>query len=198
MQLLNKNNNAVEFDGRFHKLIGNPVLKGSWIVWGQSGNGKTRFVVQLMKYLTMFARVGFNSMEEGDGETIKKAFAEEKMEDVNGRLIIIDNENFEELIIRLQKKKSPHIIVVDSLQYLGISWNQYKQLKEMFPRKLFIWVSHADGKFPEGRVANKVRFDSHVKIRVFGFMAMAQSRYGTSSEPYVIWEEGAEMFGGKV
>ncbi len=197
MQLINLNTNVVEFEGAWLRLIGNPSLRGSWIVWGQSGNGKTHFVLQLCKYLTQFGRVAFNSMEEGAGASIKKAFKEEQMQEVNGKLILIDNESMDDLIIRLKKKKSPRIIAIDSLQYAGLNYAGYKALKEMFPHKLFVWVSHAEGKLPEGRVANRIRYDAAVKIRIEGYKAFAQSRYGTTSEPYVIWPEGAESYWGK-
>jgi hypothetical protein len=197
MKLLNSNPKTVQFDGAFLKLIGNPSLQGSWIIWGQSGNGKTHFVLQLCKYLANFRRVAFNSMEEGAGASIRKAFEQENMLDVNGKLIIINNESSDELRERLHRKKSPHIIAIDSLQYSGINYTQYKQLLIEFPTKLFIWVSHAEGKFPEGRIANKIRYDAPVKIRVEGYKASAQSRYGTKSEPYTIWEEGAESYWGK-
>jgi len=195
MQLMNKHETTVKFTGHWQKLIGNPSLKGSWIIWGQSANGKTRFTVQLMKYLATFAKVAYNSMEEGSGATIKRAFEGENMQDVNGKVLIIDNEGFDEMVERLAKKKSPRIMVIDSVQYLGITYAQYKRLKAMFPGKLFVWVSHAAGLLPEGRVANKIRYDAHVKMHVQGFVATAQSRYGDSSEPYVIWEKGAEMYG---
>jgi len=197
MQLINNNIKTVQFDGAFLKLIGHPSLFGSWIIWGQSGNGKTHFAIQVCKYLTQFDRVVYNSMEEGIGASLKKAFTEEKMMDVNGKLILLDNESIDDLIVRLKKKKSPNIIAIDSLQYAGINYAKYKVLKETFPRKLFIWISHAEGRLPAGRVANKIRYDVPVKIRVEGYKAFAQSRYGTASEPYVIWEKGAASYWGK-
>lgn len=197
MQLINNNIKTVDFDGAFEKLIGQPSLFGSWLIWGQSGNGKTHFALQLCKYLTRFGRVAYNSMEEGVGASIKKTFKEEQMQEVNGKLILLDNENLDDLIIRLKKKKSPDVIAIDSLQYSGVNYAAYKRLKEAFPRKLFVWISHAEGKLPEGRVANKIRYDVPVKIRVEGYKAFAQSRYGTTSEPYVIWEQGAESYWGK-
>ncbi len=197
MQLINNNIKTVEFDGAFLMLIGKPSLFGSWIIWGQSGNGKTHFALQLCKYLTRFGRVAYNSMEEGFGASLKKAFKEESMLEVNGKLILLENENMEDMIIRLKKKKSPGIIAIDSLQYAGINYSQYKKMKEAFPRKLFIWISHAEGKLPEGRVANKIRYDVPVKIRIEGYKAFAQSRYGTTSESYTIWKKGAESYWGK-
>ena len=197
MQLINSNIETVQFEGPFKSLIGNPSLAGAWLIWGQSGNGKTHFMLQLMKYLTRFDRVAFNSLEEGISASLKMAFEIEKMQETNGKLILLDKETMEDLANRLRKRKSPNIIAIDSLQYTGINYRQYKALKEEFPKKLFLWISHADGKLPEGRIAKKIRYDVDVKIRVAGFRAYAMSRYSNMSEPYVIWKEGAEMFEGK-
>lgn len=49
-----------------------------------------------------------------------------------------------------------------------------------------MWISHASGREPLGSVAQSVRYDSNVKIRVESFQAMAQSRYG-GGEPYSVW-----------
>jgi hypothetical protein len=194
MNLLNTHTNTVTFEGDWFRLIGNPELSGNWLIWGQSSNGKTHFALQLCKYLTKFGRVAYNSMEEGLGESLKKAIIHERMQDVHGKIIFIDNESIDELIVRLKKRKSPQIIAIDSLQYAGINYSQYKELKAMFSRKLFLWVSHASGKNPSTRVAEKIRYDVPVKIRVEGHKAFAQSRYGSMSEPFVIWDEGAANY----
>jgi hypothetical protein len=72
-----------------------------------------------------------------------------------------------------------------------MNYSDYKKLRDNFRGKLFILVSHAEGKLPEGRVAKNIRFDAMVKIWVEGYMAWPVSRYG-GGEPYIIWEEGAE------
>lgn len=66
----------------------------------------------------------------------------------------------------------------------------YIALKKEFPNKLFIYISHADGKEPDGKLAKQIRYDSNVKIYVDGYIASCNSRYG-GGEPYTIWEEGA-------
>lgn len=198
MQVLNKNTRKVEFTGDFYKLIGHPALYGSWIIWGQSGNGKTHFLLQLLKYLSSFGRVAFDSLEEGAGASIQRAFEIEDMQDVNGKMILLDNEPIPDLIERLRKHKSPRIIAIDSWQYAQMTYKMYTSLLNQFPCKLFIFTSHADGKLPSGRTANSIRYNSPVKIRVEGYKAFAQSRYNTNAEPYIIWDEGAESYWGNV
>ncbi len=48
-ELLTTNFKVLPFEGDWKASIGNPELAGSWIIWGKSGNGKTRFTLQLCK-----------------------------------------------------------------------------------------------------------------------------------------------------
>ena len=50
-QVLRTRFKVLPFEGEWKDAIGCPELTGSWIVWGNSGNGKTRFALQLCKYL---------------------------------------------------------------------------------------------------------------------------------------------------
>lgn len=191
--LYTKKFKVLEFEGEWESLIGKPELKGSWIIWGASGNGKTRFTLMLCKYLTRFGKVAYNSLEEGFSLSMKQAFIATGMEEVKKSIVLLDQESIEDLKIRLSKKKSPHIIVIDSIQYTGLTYKGFVKLKEQFPNKLFICISHADGKKPRGNTAKSIEYDSFVKIRVEGFMAQAVSRFG-GGQDYTIWQEGADRY----
>ncbi len=78
--------------------------------------------------------------------------------------------------------------MIDSLQYTGMTFEAYKELLERFPKKLFVFISHADGREPAGRIATQVKFNANIKIRVSGFTAYAISRYG-GGVPYTISDE---------
>ena len=188
-QVLRTRFKVLPFEGEWKDAIGCPELTGSWFVWGNSGNGKTRFALQLCKYLCQFGRVAYDSLEEGVSVSLVKAIKETHMMEVRRKFVVLDKEPIDQLTERLEKPKSPDIVCVDSLQYTGMSYEQYKALKERFPKKLFIWISHAEGMLPEGRVAKKVRFDSNVKVFVQAYRAEPVSRYG-GGKPYIIWEEG--------
>ena len=188
-QVLRTRFKVLPFEGEWKDAIGCPELTGSWIIWGNSGNGKTRFALQLCKYLCQFGRVAYDSLEEGVSVSLVKAIKETHMMEVRRKFVVLDKEPIDQLTERLERPKSPDIVCVDSLQYTGMSYEQYKALKERFPKKPFIWIRHADGTLPEGRVAKKVRFDSNVKVFVQAYRADPVSRYG-GGKPYIIWEEG--------
>lgn len=196
-QIMNANFKTLDFDGHWLDLIGQPEPIGSWMIWGGSWNGKSSFCLALAKYLTQFGKVAYNSLEEGRCESIKRGFQKVDMMDVDGKLLLLDQEPISELILRLEKKKSPRFIFIDSLQYAGLTYKDYIDLINRFRNKLFICLSHADGKEPAGAVAKRVRYDAFVKIWVEGFMAFAESRYGGNRQPYTIWQQGAEEYYGE-
>jgi hypothetical protein len=137
-------------------------------------------------------------LEEGTESTMQlTALRHLNEQSHNGKIVFADHEmTYDELMKRLAKKKSARFIVIDSIQYFNISYEQYKAMKERFKRKSFIFISHAKGKNPDGRTADKIRYDAGIKIRVEGYVGFVISRYG-GNNPYVIWEEGAKKYWGK-
>ena len=55
------------FTDEWEATFGTPDRTGTWIVWGDSGNGKSSFVMQLAKYLCQFDKVIYDSLEESTG-----------------------------------------------------------------------------------------------------------------------------------
>ncbi len=185
---------TLPFDGEWLDAIGTPELTGSWIVWGQSGNGKTRFALLLAKYLCQFGKVAYDSLEEGLSLSMQRAIGEVGFADCKTRFVLLDKEPIADLRVRLRRQRAPRIIIIDSVQYTGMSYADYKQLREDFPTKLFIYISHAAGNLPAGMVAGSIRYDAMVKISVQNYVAYCQSRYGGGA-PLVVWREGAERAG---
>lgn len=194
-ELLKTNFKKMEFEGEWREAFGQPEPQGSWIVWGHSGNGKTRFALKLAKYLTQFGRVAYNTLEEGAKLSFQKAIKESGMQQVKSKFIILPGEGYNELVTRLKKQKSPDVIIIDSVQYFQISQKKYAELINLFPKKLFVFLSHAEGKNPKGTVADAIRYHSDVKIRVEGYKAFPVSRFG-GGDPYTIWQEGAAEYWG--
>lgn len=191
-QFFDKRIKPLGFTGDWLKLTGDVERKGGWLIWGASGNGKTVFAAKLAKYLSSFGRVLYDSLEEGFSLSLRRAF---KLADITGKdkITLLDKEDIADLTERLRKPKSPNFIIIDSLQYSGLTAISYKKLIGEFSHKLFVLISHADGKLPAGRTAKTIKFDANVKIWVEGYKAFPVSRYG-GGEPLEIWKQGAEDF----
>ena len=100
---------VLDFQGDWLRSIGRPEVTGSWLIWGNPTNGKTRFALQLCKYLATFCRVAYNSLEEGDSKSIRDAIKEVGMSDVKGNFLLLDQEPVDELKVRLRARKSPDV-----------------------------------------------------------------------------------------
>lgn len=189
-----------EFTGAWLASFGKPELRGTWMIYGGSGSGKTTFVMQLCKYLTSFRRVAYNSLEQGLSLSLQKAWERVGMEDVGTRIILLDKESLKDLKARLKRKQSPDIIVIDSVQYLRrFTIDQHIDLKREFPDKLFIYISQEDKGQPKGCTAKNIRYDADVKIRVEGYKAFTTTRYEVAERneggaDFVIWEQGAREY----
>ncbi len=190
-----RNFRTLEFEGEWRNHIGQPELSGSWIAWGASGNGKTAYALQVAKYMSQFTKVHYNTLEEGMRQSFKMALERANIKSVGKGRFGFHAEDYDQLILRLEKKRSANFVVIDSTQYFFRSMNikHYFELLEMFPNKLFLFMSHGQGANPKGKLADHIRYHSDVKIYVKDFVAEIQaSRFGGSS-PYTIWEEGARI-----
>lgn len=185
--------NELEFEGIWEAAIGRPELTGSWMIYGPPKNGKTSFAIKLAKYLTNFEKVYYNSIEEGLSKSIQSAYIRMDMKDVAGK-IILQQESVEMMYKRLKKNKSPNIIFLDSVQFAGIKFSEYKRLKEEFPNKIFIYISHVKGNQPQGETAIGIWRDSNVSFRVEGFRAFPISRYGGGDYINVSEEKATEYW----
>lgn len=195
-QVMNKKRKVLEFEGKFRDSFGTPEINATWFIWGQSGNGKTRFTLDLCKYLTNFGKLDYDSLEEGDALSMAIALRDTQMNEVEGKFRLLDVMPFEDLVKRLSGKKQADFAVIDSVQYAGFDYERYKEVKQQLKKKSLIFISHAQGNNPKGNTADSIRYDAGIKIHVVGYVAKVKSRYG-GNVPYIIWEEGAKKFWGK-
>lgn len=186
---------VLKFEGVWREAIGCPELTGTWIIYGDVKNGKTSFAMQLARYLTKFERVAYNSVEEGLSLSISQAYRRNNLKDVSGRFLLLNKETVDELVTRLNQRRSPGIVVIDSAQFWELTFKDYKRLKEAFPDKLFIYVSHCTGRQPEGKVAQRIYKDANVVFRIEGFKAFPVSRYGGGREIIINSERASAYWG---
>lgn len=137
------------FEGKWEAAFGHPDRTGVWIIWGESGNGKSSFVMQLAKYLCQWCTVAYDSLEESTGLSFQNTLNRERMEEVNYKFKILDREPMDDLSERLLKRRSPDVVIIDSFQYTGLTYAAYKTLKEKHRNKLLVFVSHCEGEKPK-------------------------------------------------
>lgn len=186
-----------DFEDEWYNAFSTPEKRGVWFIWGDSGNGKTSFTIQLCKELCKYGKVAYDSLEEGAGQTMLDTLRRFNMSEVNKRFVLLDAEPIEELSIRLKKQKAPDFVVIDSFQYTQLTYKQYIEFKEKHRDKLLIFISHADGKKPSSRSAKSVMFDASLKIWVEGYKAFSKGRFIGPTGVYTIWDVKAEKYWGE-
>jgi|ERR1035437_1752975 KaiC/GvpD/RAD55 family RecA-like ATPase len=168
-------------------------------IFGGSGSGKSSFAAILIREFSQFGKTLHLVYEEGHSSSVQMNLKRAGIEDIKG-YEIMDNCSHEDLMYLLNKKKSPHIIVIDSLQYARFTKPQWLALKDKFvkgrKKKIFIVISHADGKRPRGSVATDALYDAQIKVFVKGKIAFIKSRY-EGKKNYVIYEKGAREYWGR-
>lgn len=190
-EILRIHRQNITLTGEWGNCIGTMDRHGVVFIWGNSGNGKTSAVISLCRELCNFGKTLFVSLEEGFSLSFQNTLKRFDMESCGSKFQVIDKATPEELVQRLTKPRSPEFVVIDSYQYLGMSYKQYIDFKSQLPNKLLIFLSHADGKQPSGRAAKAVKYDAMLKIWVEGYVAHSNGRFIGTTGKAVIWEQGA-------
>lgn len=195
-QVFSMKKESFDLSEEWQAAFGAPETCGTWFVWGQSGNGKTSFMVQLARELCRHGRVIYDSLEEGFALSFREQLRRHDMLDVNGRLLLVE-EDMAILRQRLEKRRSPRIVIIDSLQYTGLTFETYRELVTSLPRHLFIISCQARGNKPDGRSANRIMYDAMLKIWIEGYRAFSKGRFIGEVGHIDIWEEGSRMYWGE-
>lgn len=184
---LNRNFDTYEFTGRWKDSFSEPEKNFRMIVYGHPGNGKTEFCMQLAKQMAGFTRVLYNSIEQGISKSLQDALKRNKMEEVVGKVIFTDGEDFENMMARLSKPRSPQCVIIDSRDYMDLTTAQFKRMIEAFPKKSFIIVCWEANQKPKGEYGKAIEYMCDIKVHVRQFKAYPRCRYG-GNVPYVIWD----------
>jgi hypothetical protein len=187
---------TLSLGGEWGNCVGEIDRTGVVFFWGGSGNGKTSAVVSFAKELSTHGRVLYVSLEEGYTFSFQNTLRRFDMQECNSNFMVLAETTIDELSSRLLLPRSPEFVVIDSFQYLQMTYRQYIAFKERHRDKMLIFVSHADGKQPAGRAAKSVMFDAGLKIWVEGHMAFSKGRFIGPTGKAVIWEQGAEQYWG--
>lgn len=195
-EILRMKKKRFSFTGDWFDAFGAPEKVGVWFIWGNSGNGKSSFVMQLIRELAKFGKVAVDALEEGQSGTIQDAIRRFDLGELDGKVQFLC-EPMDELTKRLSHRKSPDFIVVDSFQYAQLSYNRYIDFKQANRNKLIIFVSHASGKMPMGRPAVSVMYDASLKVWVEGYRARSKGRYIGEKGYIDVWKEEALAYWGE-
>lgn len=200
VEVIEKKFPLLPFEGEWKESFGMPDRAFTAIAWGESTNGKSSFAMQWARYLTNFGKVAYNSLEEGISHTMQMNLQRNFMGTTVGKFLLLDREPIAMLMERMGKHKSPDFYVIDSLQYMRMRESDYKELKLLAyeKRKGLIFTSHAQGKLPKGALADYIRYDVDLKLRIEGYRVFPGGRLNGGGKPFTIWHEGAAKYWGEI
>lgn len=169
------------------------------IAWGDSGNGKTNFVMEVMCQIStaLNCKAAYISWEEGHGKSLRNTLMRHNMlERMGNRLEIVDGGTFDQVYALIKKRKSPKVWVFDSIQASNFTKEQIEILRAEFvlskKKKIFLYISWAQGKMPLGSAAIGAMYMCNIKTFVKDFIAFPRSRFNNGSKNYIIWTDGAK------
>lgn len=187
----------IPFEGEWYQAFGRPERSGIWIIYGKSGQGKTHFSLLMARE---FDRMGFRTMfiplEMGYSKDFKEEIWEAGIRSGISKIILSDScDGIKDLDEYLSRQRSPDVIFIDSIQYFvaqcGVRAEDVIALRKKYRSKIFIFISHVDGREVDGRVAYDVKRDSFKRIYIDKFKATYMGRgKGGPKGYYIIWEEG--------
>lgn len=196
-QLLNLKQELMQLGDGWNECLGGIPKVGVVAIWGHSGNGKSGAAMSLCKECGAYGKVLYVASEEGFGASLQNTVRRYDMASLHTKFqVCIDS--FDELMERLEKRESAHVVVIDSPQAMGLKKSQFHELRTKYAgKKLIIFVCQAEGKQPKGKVAQDIKFLADIKIWVSGFKAFSHGRFYGDTGEKVIWDEGARRAYGR-
>lgn len=192
-QVLTIKFDTIRLGGGWDECVGEIETTGIWFIWGNSGNGKTSAVVSLCKELSAFGKVLYNSREEGVSLTMQNTLRRYGMGELGSRFQLA-NMSLQELDEKISQQRSPKFVVLDSFQFMGLTYKDFRAFCEKHKNKMLIFVSRTRGRQPEGRAAISAMYDASCKIWVEGYKAFSKGRFVGTTGKMTIWDEGAKKY----
>ena len=185
----------LDFGGVWKDSFGSPERNSRWLIYGKSGEGKTEFSVQLAKYLSGFGKVLYVSREQGPSSSLQQCFARNAMKEVGNKVLLGVDMDFKTLLTVLKKRTKHAAIIIDSIDYMRLTAEEYKVLDQLCKKTVLVFVSWSDNRRPKSSAGKDIEYMCDVKIYVDRYVVLPRSRYGGNA-PYVIWEDGAKRHHG--
>jgi len=171
-KLANMEFETIGLHGKYNKLIGDPSVGFTAMVYGLPKSGKSTLCIDFAHHLAQnHGKVLYVALEEGFGYTLKEKF--ERLNAIHPNLIIADKIP--------QNLSQFNFVFIDSISKAGMTIEQLVKLHKQFPQTAFIFIFHStkDGNFRGGQgFAHEV----DCIIDVADGVAKGNGRFGVGGE----------------
>lgn len=167
--------------------LGNVPSNFRMLIKGKPKNGKTEYSIQLTKMLSALGlKSAYNSPEQGKSPSFQQAIIRNNMEDVKGKWMLCGKQckTFDGWFKYLERPNSGHVILLDSVDRMKLTDENYVKLDERFPNKIIIMVCWNN---PMSAASKAIEYYVDIIVDVSQFKADSASRYG-GNKPFVIWD----------
>ena len=124
--------------GEYSSVMGEIDGKANIMSYGSSGSGKTVFTLRLANHLTKTYGKGlYVSFEEDTNKTVVERTKEWNID--SEKLYFAGRMTFEQLCDKVKKNKY-RVLVIDSVQYAGFTFNKLIEFREMFKKRNIIII----------------------------------------------------------
>lgn len=186
-ELINSNFKERPMSEAWRKHIGNLERNATIMIIGPAKNGKTDYAFKFIKDLALHgAQVFYNTSEEGKSSTIKETAIRNNMQLVSGKVMFGNRLTFDQLFAKMKKPRSGNVLVIDSWDYMNLTAEQFKTIRETLKHKMIILLCWADGKRPDNSEAKKIEHMADAIVTVKNWVAYPVSRFG-GNEKMTTW-----------
>lgn len=200
-KLVQKKFKVYDFENEWKDSFGTPETNAQWIVYGESGNGKTEFCVQLAHYYCNFGKVAYISLEQGISSSLQSPFTRYDFKNQPYICKIFEKNtktegNVYEQIKAFVAKTTYKTIIIDSLNSLKVTPSEYIELSELAKKRkrTLVNVAWGKGNHPSTSAGEQIEFMVDIKLQVKKYaIPEPKSRFG-GNMPYVIWEDKAKEY----
>lgn len=176
-ELIEKQFDSLNFEGKFEQLIGKPSRLFSGIIWGLPKGGKSNFSIRFADYLQeYFGEVVYVAAEEGESVTLQ-----EKIKAIGGSKVTFAENRDKQSIREYLRDKYCDFVFIDSINNAGIDNEFLEILKQENPSKSFISIVQATkgGNFKGDQA---LTHNCDFIIKVIGGIAYHSGRFNTTTE----------------
>lgn len=145
----NKKYNVLDL-GDYNEWFGDVEGRFNGMFYGESGSGKSVAALQFSQfYANNVGKVLYNSHEEGVRKTIQDRVIDFEID--AQKLWIADAMPFERMMHKI-KRNYYRLVVIDSVQYMGFTFDQLQEMREEFSKRhlSILMVSFGSKNKPDG------------------------------------------------
>lgn len=128
-----KKYHRMELSSDYAALMGYPEKKFTGIAYGESGSGKSVYVLKFANYFAKhFGKVLYNSHEERVSQTIQDRVNNFSID--AERLYIANGLPFDRMCTYIEKNYY-RLVIIDSVKYMNFTIDQLKEMRERFAKR---------------------------------------------------------------